>query len=100
MTALPPTSEPVAEPISPQLRFKQVRDELIGLEKLKAAGGTVDLKRVQSLTNEIADLIAKIQTSTTGPKKKVELADGELREGKKPRTPKAPNPNLMSADDF
>lgn len=86
------------------LQFTEVRKELLKMEKTKAAGGEVDINRVQELVRKAADLMARIQTSTTGPKKKV--IDGEVKD-KAPKARKSPKkPSSIShlaipeGDDF
>lgn len=86
------------------LQFTEVRKELLKMEKTKAAGGEVDINRVQELVRKAADLMARIQTSTTGPKKKI--VDGEVKEAKAKRTPKTKKPSSIAhlaipdGDDF
>ncbi len=94
MTTIPTTTEtPAASSapvLSPHAEFTAVRDRLLTLEHLKANGGTIDLKEVQSLVSRAAELTAIIQTSTTGPKKK--SAEG----AKAAKAPKEKKPSSIS----
>ncbi len=95
-------------PSSPEIplhtQFIAVRTRLLELESIKLKGGAIDLKEVQSLCNSAADLMSQIQTSTTGPKKKV--IDGEVKEKKTKGPAKAKKAstithlNIPDGDDF
>lgn len=87
---------PAAPTIPPQVRFREVRDRLLFLEK--ADPSTRDLAEVQALVNEAADLIHTIQVSTTGPRKKVEPVDGTA--SPKKAKPAKKVTNIMPAEDF
>lgn len=83
---------------SPHTEFTAVRDRLLALEGIKAKGGTIDLKEVQSLVSRAAELTAIIQTSTTGPKKK----SAESATAAKPPKEKKPSSisHLQISDSF
>jgi hypothetical protein len=83
-------------------RFTAVRNRLLELEKMKLRNEHVDLKEVQDLVKQCADLMAQIQTATTGPKKKPVTIDGATK-GKTSRVKKAStiaHLNIPEGDDF
>lgn len=85
--------------ISPQLRFREVRDQLLRLETQKKAGVAIDLKKVQELVSEASALLQQIQTATTGPRQKADPTTGEVKE-KKTKAPKKTAANIMPVEDF
>src|SRR3990172_10223818 len=85
---IPAATIPASIPsIPPHIQFIEARKKLLSFERDKLAGKDVDLKEVQRLVYLCSDLMAQIQTSTTGPKKKI--VDGEVTEAKKKSPPKA-----------
>lgn len=94
--ATPPT-------ISPHVRFTEVRTRLLDLERDKRNGIKIDLKEVQSLVSEMADLTAAIQTTTTGPKKpKAEAGEKAPKKAaaSKKKTSSIAHLNIPEGDDF
>jgi len=84
-----PKAEDTPSDLPLHLQFTSVRTELLAMERAKAEGKEINIDRVQELVRTAADLMAKIQTSTTGPKKKIIDKDGEAGRETKPKKPKA-----------
>jgi hypothetical protein len=103
-----PIAQTLTPPVSSEpplhLQFTEVRNELLSMERAKGEGKDVNIDRVQELVRKAADLMARIQTSTTGPKKKV--IDGTIveKKTKKAASPKKPSSiahlNIPEGDDF
>lgn len=86
------------QPLPPAVRFRQIHDELLNLEKLAKEGKDVDLKHVQNLVRESGEIVHTMQLSTAGPKKKT--ISPEDKAAKAPKAKKASSISHLQIEEF